>query len=65
MNCNVTFEQENQKLIVEFTVDETGELTYKPHFEPQVDNKTQLGLLGFLAEKFIDSLHRQDENSEN
>ena len=65
MNCNVTFEQENQKLIMEFVVSEDGELTYKPHFDPPVDQKTKLGLLGFLCEKFIDSLHQDDEKAEN
>lgn len=61
MNCKVTFEQENQKLIIDFFEDENGFLTYKPHFDPQIDEKTQLGLLGFLCEKFIDSLHQNNE----
>jgi hypothetical protein len=65
MNCNVTFEQDNQKLIIEFFEDEQGYLTYKPHFDPPIDEKTQLGLLGLLCEKFIDSLHQNNDEQKD
>lgn len=64
MNCTVTFKQENQELVIEFFEGEDGYLTYKPTFNPPVDDKTQLGLLGFLCEKFIDALHQNDDKQE-
>lgn len=64
MNCSVVFKQENQELILEFFEDENGYLTYKPAFNPPVDEKTQLGLLGFLSVKFIDSLHQNNNEQE-
>lgn len=58
MTSKVTFEQEGQKIIIDFILDEnTGSLEYKPTFEPPVDPKTNLGLSGQLCEAFIAALH--------
>lgn len=65
MNCNVTFQQENQQIILTF-VEKDGELDYTAKFEPQIDGKTDLSLAGFLCEVFIKALHNYNEqDSEN
>lgn len=61
ITSKVTFEQDNQKIIIDFEFDEeTGSLEYKPRFEPPVDPKTPLGLMGQLCEIFIQALHNTD-----
>ena len=58
MTSKVTFEQGDQKIIIDFILDEaTGSLEYKPTFDPPVDPKTNLGLAGQLGETFIAALH--------
>lgn len=58
MTSKVTFEQDNQKIVIDFVFnEETGNLEYKPYFEPPVDPKTPLGLAGQLCEIFIQALH--------
>lgn len=57
--CKVEFiNQSGQKIILDFSLYENGELEYKPSFEPKVDPKTDLGLAGQLCEIFISTLHQ-------
>lgn len=62
MNAKVTFENENQdKIIIDFILDEeTGNLEYKPTFDPPVTPETPLGLSGQLCDVFIKALHSQN-----
>ena len=55
--CKVEFiSNTEQKIIIDFSLDELGNLEYKPSFEPKVNPKTNLGLAGKLCEIFITSL---------
>lgn len=55
--CKVEFiNNEGQKIILNFDLDDNGNLEYKPSFEPKVDPKTNLGLTGKLCEIFITAL---------
>lgn len=67
--CKVEFVSEsNQKIIIDFTLNDNGDLDYKPTFQPAIkDPKTKLGLTGKLCEIFISSLmqYKKTENSED
>lgn len=55
--CKVEFINESgQKIILDFTLLDNGDLDYKPSFEPKVDPKTYLGLSGKLCEIFLTAL---------
>lgn len=55
--CKVEFINNiGQKIILDFSLDEKGNLDYKPSFEPKVDPKTNLGLSGQLCEIFVTAL---------
>lgn len=55
--CKVEFiNQVGQKIILDFNLDDQGNLDYKPSFEPKVDPKTNLGLSGKLCEIFITAI---------
>lgn len=63
--CKVEFVSQNgQKIILNFSLHENGELEYKPSFEPQVDPKTNLGLSGQLCEIFISALYRTTDSQD-
>lgn len=64
MTCKVEFICDNdQKLILPFTLNEDGTLEYKILSEPPItDPKTQLGLGGILLEKFLESLQGTPDN---
>lgn len=62
--CKVEFiSQDGQKIILDFTIQDNGDLDYKPSFEPQVDPKTHLGLAGQLCEIFLTSLIKESNSS--
>lgn len=56
--CKVEFTCESgQKIVLDFSLDNNGDLDYKPSFEPKLtDPKTNLGLAGQLCEIFISAL---------
>lgn len=56
--CKVEFiNQTGQKIILEFTLQDDGNLDYKPSFEPKlIDPKTNLGLAGQFCEMFLTTL---------
>lgn len=56
--CKVEFICESgQKIILDFSLMDNGDLDYKPSFEPKLtDPKTNLGLTGQLCEIFIAAL---------
>lgn len=64
--CKVEFnDEQGQKIIIDFTLEDNGDLNYKPSFDPQLtDPKKNLGLSGQLCEVFIQALHR-DNNEED
>lgn len=57
-NCKVEFICESgQKIIINFNINDNGDLDYTPSFEPKIkDPKTNLGLAGKLCEIFISAL---------
>ena len=64
--CKVEFiNQDGQKIVLNFSLYENGELEYKPSFEPKVDPKTNLGLSGQLCEIFLCSLYKTDNKDIN
>lgn len=67
MNCKVEFICENdQKIILPFTLHEDGNLEYKIITEPKItDPKTDLGLAGQLLEHFLTSLQMPENESES
>lgn len=64
--CKVEFiNQTGQKIILEFTLQDDGNLDYKPSFEPKlIDPKTNLGLAGQFCEMFLTTLLK-DNNVED
>lgn len=67
MNCKVEFICENdQKIILPFTLHEDGSLEYKIITEPKItDPKTDLGLAGQLLEHFLTSLQISENDPDN
>jgi hypothetical protein len=73
MTCRVEFICNNdQKIIIPFTLHEDGTLEYKIETDPKItDPKIDLGLGGMLMERFLTSLHEpasemsNDDNSVN
>lgn len=61
--CKVEFICESgQKIVLDFSLDNNGDLNYKPSFEPKLtDPKTNLGLAGQLCEIFISALINESE----
>lgn len=61
--CKVEFTNSvGQKIVLDFSLNQNGDLDYKPSFEPKlVDPKTNLGLAGQLCELFITTLIRTSE----
>ena len=57
-NCVVTFQENNQKIILTFK-NEDGNFTYEPSFDPPVDQKTMIGMAGFLCETLLSALHEK------
>lgn len=61
-NCKVEFICESgQKIIINFNINDNGDLDYTPSFEPKItDPKTNLGLAGKLCEIFISTLTKNE-----
>lgn len=57
-NCTVTFQENNQKIILEFKED-NGEFIYEPSFDPPADKKTFVGMAGFLCDTLLQALHEK------
>ena len=56
-NCKVTFEQDGQKIIADFILNDDGTLKYKVDMEPrEFDPKKDYGLCGRLFAMFMDKL---------
>lgn len=60
--CTITFEEDNKKIVVDFTIDENDNADYNIRMEPEVKDKDEdIGLKGYLCQMFIDALHRNGE----
>ena len=56
-NCKVTFEQDGQKIIADFILNDDSTLKYKVDMEPrEFDPKKDYGLCGRLFAMFMDKL---------
>ena len=56
-NCKVTFEQDGQKIITDFILNDDSTLKYKVDMEPrEFDPKKDYGLCGRLFAMFMDKL---------
>lgn len=67
MTCRVEFICNNdQKIIIPFTLHEDGTLEYKIDTEPKItDPKIDLGLGGILMERFLTSLYEPTSEMSN
>lgn len=67
MTCRVEFICNNdQKIIIPFTLHENGELEYKIETDPKItDPKIDLGLGGLLMERFLTSLYEPASEMSN
>jgi hypothetical protein len=67
MTCRVEFICNNdQKIIIPFTLHEDGTLEYKIDTEPKItDPKIDLGLGGMLMERFLTSLYEPTSEMSN
>ena len=65
MTCRVEFICNNdQKIIIPFTLHEDGTLEYKIETDPKItDPKLDLGLGGMLLEQFLECLSAPDAES--
>lgn len=56
--CKVEFiSNTGQKIVIDFSLDEKGNLDYKPSFEPKItDLKANLGLSAGLCKLFLTAL---------
>lgn len=63
MECNVTFEENNQKIIFTF-YEEDQILKVKTSFDPEITDPKQVmpDLLSFLSDKFMSALYREELN---
>ena len=65
MNCRVTFEQDEQKILVDFTLDEKNMLYSKVSFEPEITApKQNMGLAGNLCDFFLRSIKNNRTSNE-
>lgn len=64
--CKVTFTNEdNQSIILDFTLNDDGSLEYKPSFEPKLtDPKKDLGLAGQFVQILLTALHEEDKTED-
>lgn len=65
MTCRVEFICNNdQKIIIPFTLHEDGTLEYKIETDPKItDSKLDLGLGGMLMERFLECLSAPETES--
>lgn len=69
--CQVLFKtQYGQTIVLNLTVEDTGDLVYSHSFDPPInDPKTDLGLAGYLCEEFLKylamSTKQIDQNNNN
>lgn len=65
MTCRVEFIcNNNQKIIIPFTLHEDGTLEYKIETDPKItDPKLDLGLGGMLMERFLECLSAPEAES--
>jgi hypothetical protein len=62
-NCQITFKEDDQMIIVDFTIDDNMEADYKIRFVPEIkDENTDIGLAGHLCQMFLEALHGGSES---
>ena len=63
--CQITFKENEQNIIVDFTVDDNGNADYNVKMDPEIKDKdTNLGLAGFLCQMFLEAVHRNGSPEE-
>lgn len=63
--CQITFKENEQSIIVDFTVDDNGNADYNVKMDPEIKDKdTNLGLAGFLCQMFLESVHSNSSPEE-
>ena len=64
-NCQITFNEGDQMIIVDFTLDDNMDADYKVRLEPEIKDKDQeIGLAGQLCQIFLEALHSGSEDVE-
>ena len=66
-NSRVIFEDDNQKIIVHFQLDDNEGLRYKIETDPLItDPKQNVGLIGYFCNLFMDAVaHNGQEQPDN
>ena len=64
--CKVEFiHSTGQKIVLDFSLDDKGNLDYKPSFEPKItDLKANLGLSARLCELFLTALDNMNKTGD-
>lgn len=63
-NCQITFKENDQLIIVDFKLEDNGDADYNVRFHPEVNNNDNIGLAGELATIFIQALHENGDDPE-
>lgn len=57
-NCKITFEEDDKKIVVDFTVDDNDVADYKITMIPEIKDKSEnMGLKGYLCQLFLEAIH--------
>lgn len=62
--CKVTFDQGDQKITVDFLVDDEGKFSTTINVEPEVTEQTKPGFAVLLYKIFIDALQEAGNDTE-
>lgn len=64
--CKITFEEDDKKIIMDFTIDDDDNADYNITMDPEVKSKDEdIGLKGYLCQLFIEAIHRNGEPEED
>lgn len=56
--CQITFKENNQSIIIDFTVDDNDNADYNIKMDPEIKDKNEnLGLAGYLCQIFLEAIH--------
>ncbi len=63
--CQITFKENNQSIIIDFTVDDNDNADYNIKMDPEIKDKNEnLGLAGYLCQIFLEAIHNNGSPEE-
>lgn len=63
--CQITFKENNQSIIIDFTVDNNDNADYNIKMDPEIKDKNEnLGLAGYLCQIFLEAIHNNGSPEE-